>query len=373
MKYFHQLKYKLFSESREVPAILQSTHLPSLDGLRAIAIIIVMLSHIFMTTPFKNSFAGAIGVEIFFVLSGFLITTLLLKEKISTNKISLKQFYIRRFLRIIPVAYLFLATLALLNQLMNLGIGVLPFVSAGLFFNNIPLSMFNHWYVAHFWSLSVEEQFYLVFPLLLVYNQNTYIKILLLIVLIVPIIGTLGYAKVGVFYTNRTVHIIAFLLINALGKTVCILIGSLFAILLFKKIIVIKDNIYTRYAGLILFVCGVLIHTESFPLRIPHCSLFLFPILMATMIVLNLSGNSLMGKVLNLWIFRYIGKLSYSLYIWQQLFLNNDHNIMPTSSIWLKLFVLSLTAVISYHVFEKFFIKLKGKFSPEDQVKARVV
>jgi peptidoglycan/LPS O-acetylase OafA/YrhL len=105
-KYLKRVNSKLFCNDITVPALLKPAHLPGLDGLRGIAIIIVLLSHIFKGTPYAKSFPGDTGVEIFFVISGFLITSLLLKEKINNGHISLKHFYIRRILRILPLAYL---------------------------------------------------------------------------------------------------------------------------------------------------------------------------------------------------------------------------------------------------------------------------
>ena len=96
------------------PVAISKSHLPSLDGLRGISILLVVISHTFGDKkPFYN---GGFGVSIFFVISGFLITLLLLQEKYTTGSVSLKNFYIRRFLRIFPVAYLYLVVLLVLNS-----------------------------------------------------------------------------------------------------------------------------------------------------------------------------------------------------------------------------------------------------------------
>src|SRR6202000_1097985 len=131
------------------------------------------------------------GVHIFFVLSGFLIITLLLKEKWRTGGISLKRFYIRRALRILPVAWLFLLVLIALNSWYGLKIPVINFVASFLFFKNLPLP--NEPYTAHFLTLAVEEQFYLVFPLLLIFSTNGYLITALSIVILIPLLSVLGY------------------------------------------------------------------------------------------------------------------------------------------------------------------------------------
>src|ERR1700761_4201490 len=131
-------KNRLFADIVSVPPILAPGLLPGLNGLRGVSILMVLMGHLTMNSRYGSTFAGSIGVWIFFVISGFLITTLLLKEKVQTGKISLKQFYIRRFLRIIPVAYLFLITLVILNSALKLQVPSKSFLSAFLFFQNLP-------------------------------------------------------------------------------------------------------------------------------------------------------------------------------------------------------------------------------------------
>ena len=217
---FATLKSKLFADITTVPPMLRPSHLPGLDGLRAVAIIIVLISHYTINTRYEGVLGGDIGVEIFFVISGFLITSLLLKEQVNKGSISLKYFYIRRFLRIIPVAYLFLLTVYVLNRYLNLGVSLRSIILAGLFTTNIGIPGFraHSWYVGHFWSLSVEEQFYLTFPFLLAYNLNRYLKVVIVLIILVPIIGYLGFNNVGVFYTNRAVHVGALVIIDLLEK-----------------------------------------------------------------------------------------------------------------------------------------------------------
>ena len=147
--------------------------IPSLDGLRAISIGIVFVSHAgFEVIP------GGFGVSIFFVISGFLITTLLRVEGDATGRISLRDFYIRRVFRILPVFYVVLV-LGLVAVRLGLGDG---HVDAGA-----TSSQFLHWYnwyaIWHsgyrivpgtgiYWSLAIEEHFYLLFPLFIVFLRR---------------------------------------------------------------------------------------------------------------------------------------------------------------------------------------------------------
>lgn len=147
----------------------RSRHMPGLDGLRGLAVIAVVWHHAhpgYHGVPI--TFNGFLGVDVFFVLSGFLITTLLLGERQSTGTISLKHFYVRRSLRIFPLYYAVLAFLALY-------FGVATSSSQGaIFLRELPwhASYTSNWVhlnsmMAITWSLSTEEQFYLVWPPLL--------------------------------------------------------------------------------------------------------------------------------------------------------------------------------------------------------------
>ncbi len=139
--------------------------IPTLDGLRAVAIGAVMISHGFLminatTRPLRAigyvaGHLGALGVAVFFAISGYLITTLLLRDQ------NLRGFYIRRVFRILPPAYLYLIVVAIAQPLQH---GELA--SAAFFYSNYWAD--RSWYTSHFWSLSVEEHFYVIWPMLLV-------------------------------------------------------------------------------------------------------------------------------------------------------------------------------------------------------------
>ena len=149
--------------------------IPTLDGWRALAIAFVLFSHGypslervgFLELYFREPL-GIFGVEIFFALSGFLITTKLLQEEEKKGSISLQNFYIRRAFRILPASLMFILFVALLSY-----IGSVPSVTPGrilstiLFFANYSTAQPTY-YLAHFWSLAVEEHFYLIWPAILV-------------------------------------------------------------------------------------------------------------------------------------------------------------------------------------------------------------
>ena len=162
-------------DSESFPALVGG-RIPSLDGLRAVAILIVITSHLtggLYNLPFlgagnfqMNFVTGTLGVRIFFVISGFLITTLLRKEQVKTGGISLRQFYIRRALRILPASYAFLLVMAIATFLGIVAIPRISFLASIFYFRNY---VGNDWYTGHLWSLSVEEQFYLIWPAAIVF------------------------------------------------------------------------------------------------------------------------------------------------------------------------------------------------------------
>jgi peptidoglycan/LPS O-acetylase OafA/YrhL len=157
-----------------------TSHLPQLDGVRAIAVLLVLWHHF---APVNPGPLGAVGVGLFFVLSGFLITRILLNCKLrvddgkSTTGQMLRQFYIRRFLRIFPLYYGVIAVLFAVNY----NEGFRERVGWHLaYLSNVLFSLHDYPRGAvpaerHFWSLAVEEQFYLVWPFVILFTPRRFI------------------------------------------------------------------------------------------------------------------------------------------------------------------------------------------------------
>src|ERR1700719_1097183 len=135
--------------------------LPSLDGLRAISVSLVLIGHLARAgyTPDVLKVYANSGVRMFFVISGYLITPILLNEHTRTSAINLRQFYIRRAYRILPAAGVFMlfATVAYWHALRWIDIGA-------MFLFLINYDGGEPWMVGHLWSLGVEEQFYFIWP-----------------------------------------------------------------------------------------------------------------------------------------------------------------------------------------------------------------
>lgn len=152
--------------------------LSSLDGLRAISIALVIFEHLRRTRGYTlgdlNAYFGdygRLGVTVFFVISGFLITTLLLRERERRGSISLKGFYLRRAVRIFPAFLAFMAFIIVAHEMGWIQLNRYDLVSA--FTYTVNYHPGRSWYIGHLWSLSVEEQFYLLWPLALVVLSRT--------------------------------------------------------------------------------------------------------------------------------------------------------------------------------------------------------
>jgi peptidoglycan/LPS O-acetylase OafA/YrhL len=145
--------------------MVNERRIPSLDGLRAYSIAAVLLAH-FGDKHWEYGYAGY-GVTTFFVVSGYLITTLLIREREARGGVSLREFYIRRAFRILPVSYLYLAILTVVYW------RVVPVTDFALYWAYLGnYARHGTWNFVHLWSLSVEEQFYFLWPIIFVVGKS---------------------------------------------------------------------------------------------------------------------------------------------------------------------------------------------------------
>lgn len=151
---------------------IRTGRLPGLDGLRAVSVSLVVLLHASLNPDFPAGSAvksvlafGGFGVEVFFTISGFIITVLLLREESRDGRISFSRFYTRRALRILPPAYAYLAFVGLTAVAGFIVVSAADLAASAFFWRNLFVG--GSIYTGHFWSLAIEEQFYLAWPLLL--------------------------------------------------------------------------------------------------------------------------------------------------------------------------------------------------------------
>ena len=165
--------------------------IPSLDGLRALSVVAVILGHtesaLLDRIPFSASFRnGGQGVAVFFVISGFLITHLLIKELRREGQISLHRFYLRRTFRIFPPFYFYLLVVAFLSLLQKVPVKATSMLAAATYtWNYVPSA--EGWILGHSWSLAIEEQFYLLWPACMAYfSRRTNLSIAAGVILLSP-------------------------------------------------------------------------------------------------------------------------------------------------------------------------------------------
>jgi peptidoglycan/LPS O-acetylase OafA/YrhL len=337
-------------------------HIKGFDGLRAVAIILVLFEHWTPKDSFLNQWlpTGTLGVNLFFVLSGFLIGRILLNDffSIGKNELSklkiLKQFYIRRALRIFPVYFLFLLSLILLGykdiNTEKLGWLFTYTSNIGIVFYNLELG-----YLTHLWSLAVEEQFYLIFPILLfALNRIHPFYIIFSFITLGPLLRITLYLSGNQYFSWFTLSTFDYF-----G------FGILLAYLKLKSI-----NI--RYSFSLMMLCfGLYLYLQSGILHFYGKSFLgvLLPLLpMSYMLLLDYTytiQTSLFVRFLELKPFQFIGKISYGVYLFHFVFLNWFPMTGKFHWFFNFIFLFSITilvALISFVFFESPINRLKKKF-----------
>jgi peptidoglycan/LPS O-acetylase OafA/YrhL len=317
-----------------------TSRIPSLDGLRAIAISLVLIGHAAGQAPERGHFFflwvyANFGVQIFFVISGYLITTLLLKEYDRTGTISLADFYRRRAYRILPAAYAFILTIFLLQwkTLTRWDVS-----SSLLYLLNYDSG--RPWNLGHLWSLSVEEQFYLLWPLTIVLFFRNRVRILATAFLATPFINlALRYFHLqkglGMWFPS-----------TADGLA----IGCLLAIL--EPRLTQMHWLRSRWMLLLILLLAL------YPLYAPAGNMeklvnvvILTPLVRIATAIAILHVTRRPYWILNCAPMMWLGALSYSLYLWQQ-------PIWETP----KLFPFAiLAAIICHYAIERPFLSIRDR------------
>jgi peptidoglycan/LPS O-acetylase OafA/YrhL len=352
------LAYSPVEPSATVPRSAKAGHLPSLDGLRALSIALVLLGHLSGTRGFVRLNLGIgdyahLGVVVFFVISGFLITRLMLSEQAKDGVVSLKLFYARRALRLFPAAFAFIGCVSLLWMAGIVHLQARDIWHACTYTVNFEPA--RSWQIGHLWSLSVEEQFYFIWPLTFV--------------LLGP--RRAGWAGAAAVLLGPIARSGAWLFLR----------GTPYYNL--EMFPMVADSIAM---GCLLAMAGGWLEQKRWYLRLfrPAWSVGLLALVLLTnrlmgYTVVSVFGSSVInaslavlihrtvylsrdsiGRVLNWKPIAFVGLLSYSLYLWQQLFLNRN------SSAWINSFPQNLgfavaAALGSYFLLEKPLLRLRQR------------
>lgn len=359
-------------------------YFPSLNGLRFIAAFMVIVHHI---EQFKSIYkldnhwdnkavalSGKLGVVLFFVLSGFLITYLLLTEKEKTTTISVKDFYIRRILRIWPLY--FLIVILALFVLPYIGIFQLPSgsftveaVHSNLLYKvllfvflmpNMVLVMFGAIpFAAPTWSIGVEEQFYFIWPNLIKKIKRPVWAFVFVIVAYYSIkfaLPKLGSSDeliiLSRFWNTFSIQLMS--------------IGAIGAFLVYTRSSLLKI-IYNKYIQIVAYLITIAMIVTGF--KLSHFTYELYALFFAV-IILNLATNKKSVISLENKVFDFLGKISYGLYLYHGICIVLTINILLKFGIYnnIVVYITSIvltivTAYLSYRYFERFFLKFKNKFT----------
>jgi peptidoglycan/LPS O-acetylase OafA/YrhL len=336
--------------------------IPSLDGLRAVSILLVLAGHAAMSDNaphmlLRLAHAGNVGVRFFFVISGFLITTLLVKEWTKTGTISMRSFYFRRVLRIFPAAYALIAVIALLAA--SGAIRLKP----GEVFYAATFTMNYHDFLAvwlgQLWSLSVEEQFYLLWPgLLLLAGAFRSFRAAWLVVIVCPLLRAVMWFVFHASATAMTKHFESVMDALAIG---CLLAGYFNRLGEWKayRRLQARTGLFLGLAlGLIALANGLFIVRPSAFYIWGQSIANVGTVLCIDWAIRN--PDQALGRVLNWKPLMFIGTLSYSLYLWQNPFLLGDAGTL-WNSFPLNLVCTVAAALGSYFLIERPFLSLKER------------
>jgi peptidoglycan/LPS O-acetylase OafA/YrhL len=335
--------------------------LPSLDGLRALSIALVLLSHLLGTPHFpmgKRALGAAgdigyLGVRVFFVISGFLITALLLSEHERTRTISLKDFYIRRFYRILPAFAVFVIAMLIAEAVGAIHLGPRDVLHALTYTTNYHYE--RAWQLGHIWSLSIEEQFYLLWPaLLLMFHPRRAAPMAIAMIALAPLCRIAAWLWAP--YRDDVIMEAYPCVMDSIAAG-CLLVAA--------RPWLDRQSWYTKFLGSPWFW---LVPLAVLAAELPSSVQTEY---VTDITVMNLGlalcvdrfvrfPDTWSGRLLNWRPLVWIGTLSYSLYLWQEPFL--DRRDPSDWTVWpLNLGLALCFAVASFYLVEKPFLALRDR------------
>jgi peptidoglycan/LPS O-acetylase OafA/YrhL len=367
------------------------SHLPALDGIRGLAILLVLADHLVSWKGHSgrwivdvlaevHSFSW-VGVNLFFALSGFLITGILVDTLGSQD--FFKTFYVRRILRIFPLYYGFLFVLLLLTKPLHLSWGgwqyfYLTYTANLALWWDKPM-LLSPFRIIHLWSLQVEEQFYLVWPLILYFcrNRSKLIRYSLVMCLVAFTIRLmLVVLKIA---STRYAYL-------PYSFTLCCCDNLLYGCVLALLLRTYRRDKVLSFAPLLLLICAVPLMIERLvylgtpwmgTIFMPTIGFSLIGIGCASLIAMALRPFSFAERIFISPTLRFFGRYSYGLYVFHysiygflslplyEIFVRYLHSkaLSGLLSAGVVLSISVLLAVLSYHLYEIYFLKLKKYFA----------
>ncbi len=351
---------------------------PTLDGLRGVSILAVMFVH---GRLFAVGRGGFLGVDIFFVLSGFLITSLLLEEWTQNGRVSFRNFYIRRGLRLLPPLLLLIALcliqVAVFPPPEGIAHGVKSVLVALCYLTNwMPNAVYPP--LVHTWSLAIEEQFYIVWPVLLVFLLWIKIPHRGIVGLLLLLIVVIGIHRAMLWHELKDLE--RALIFGRLdARADALLVGCVAAILISRNLIPAKQWVIALIRILTLLSVAEL---SACLIAVPLNSVFLFyggftvVAVMVAFIIANLftSPWRLLELTLGLGWLRWFGRLSYGLYLWHlpiyllydqfgPRFAFRSYTLTVLAPFPFKVILAIGVATLSFYFVERPALRLKSRFS----------
>ena len=343
---------------------------------RAGSIILVLAAHSIRAAHFEprwlhSGALGFAGVDVFFVISGFLITLLLCREKNRTGDISLKGFYSRRALRILPAYFVFLAALFIATRIGWEHVATGDWIAALTYTMNWRSD--PAWSLGHIWSLSAEEQFYFLWPpIMMLLSHRTARKFLLACIIAGPfyrIAMRILVAKVSLFHAHEALYSTSFP-----ARLEPIAAGCLLALLAIEPASLAFLNRWctARATAIALAILAGCVVVSSYSKIVglvfrPTVSAFAIPI------VLWFCANA-RGTLSRMLAWRQavaMGILSYSIYLWRQPFLSQEHGDSPLFRFPIGVGFALVAGILSYLIVERPFLQLKDRLKSEPKSFAR--
>jgi peptidoglycan/LPS O-acetylase OafA/YrhL len=343
-------------------------NIPSLDGMRAVSIILVIVAHSaqhfirWIRIPSRSYLLLAhTGVSVFFVISGFLITSLLLKELQEEGMVHLRRFYLRRAFRIFPPFYVYLGVILVLALVGLFHTPLRVFFFAATYTLNFYFGSGGAFVgVQHIWSLCVEEQFYLLWPAALVFvGRQRAIYVAVFLILASPFVRVITYAMLAPQHravVNRMFH----------SSIDTIMFGCLLALLGQSSRLNMKlDRCanHSTFALACFFLCFLdplldLRFHGRYDLTV-GMTLEGICICLITLYVIR-RPKGFPGRILNLPALRHVGIISYGLYLWQNIFTGESSQFFP-----FNLGAIFVCAEVSYWVVERPSLRLRDRQQKE--------
>ena len=336
--------------------------IPSLDGFRAISILLILFCHSRLSTGFPGRLTdlarqAEVGVTVFFVISGFLITNLLMVEESKNGSISVGHFYLRRVFRILPVYFLYTVFILLWGNMENVSVSPSNLMHVSTFTVNFDKN--KDWFLGHFWSLSVEEQFYLFWPAMLIFFRKH-------LNIVIPVLLAWSCIARAIAYKLPGFEFIS--LSPFFAYSDAIFIGAFGGIIFFEKPDLFTHKIFSSTLAKLLAISlflTLVYFTEHGVLAIISLPFGNTIISMSTLFLISsyiLPSGKTVYKILNHKAVVHIGVLSYSIYIWQQFFFVGEIRGFCRTFPF-NILVIYGVSLASYYLWEKPFLKLKKHFS----------